>query len=165
MSGFVDAAGSVNYLKLRHMQNIAAGEKLTGAEFKVTCPEYPELSILVRTAQIPAMGRADVEDFGGMGMKFTQHGAFENSGEMTISAVETISGAIVRILRNVIKNKEYLTLSFEATPESTIGIGSPFHKFKLEHCKIRSDVIEFSTEDTSALVKPSMTVVYNWFDL
>ncbi len=165
MAGFIDAKGSPNYLKMRFLKNVNAGEKLTGAEFEMSIEEYPNLSVLVRSAQIPAMGRADVEDFAGMGLKFMQHGALENSGEITVMATETITGAVISMLRDIVKNKKYVTVKFKATPESTVGVSAEAHKFKLEHVKIRSDVIDFATEDTAALVRPSMTLQYNWVDL
>ncbi|HIB5410973.1 TPA: baseplate protein, partial [Klebsiella pneumoniae] len=31
-------------------------------------------------------------------------------------------------------------------------------------CKIYSDAIDFSTEDVTAAVRPSLRIVYNWID-
>ena len=165
MAGHFNTTGDMSFLKTKFNQNLQAGEKLMGAEFEMICEEYPELTVLIRSTQFPAMGRADVEDFGPMGLNFTQHGALENKGEITVVAVETIAGAVLKAIRTIVKNKQYVTLAIRSTPESTAGASAEPLKFKLSHCKLRSDVVEWSTEDTAALVKPSMTIVYNWVDL
>jgi hypothetical protein len=38
-----------------------------------------------------------------------------------------------------------------------------FNKAMLD-CKIYSDAIDFSTEDVTAAVRPSLRIVYNWID-
>lgn len=165
MAGHFNTQGNMPFLKTKFTQNLNAGEKLIGSEYELVIAEYPELSVLIRTAQFPALGRADVEDFGPMGLNFTQHGPLENKGEITVTAVEVLSGEILKAIRKIVKNKEYVTITIRATPESTGGETAEPLKFKLSHCKLRSDVVEWSTEDTAALVKPSMTIVFNWVDL
>ncbi|WP_419238319.1 hypothetical protein ACN08L_16075 (plasmid) [Photobacterium leiognathi subsp. mandapamensis] len=164
MSGHFNTKGDMAYLKTQFNKNLNAGEKLMGAEFEMLVEEYPELTVLIRSTQFPAMGRADVEDFGPQGMNFTQHGALENKGEITVTAVETLTGQVLKAIRNIVKNKQYVNITIRATPESTSGATAEPLKFRLSHCKVRSDVVEWSTEDTAALVKPSMTIVYNWVD-
>lgn len=165
MAGFFNAKGDTNFLKQRFLKNVNAGEKMMGVEFEMKILEYPDLTVLIRTTQFPAMGRADVEDYGQMGMNMTQNGALENKGEITVTCVETITGSVLKALREITKNKKMVTVSIESTPESTSGKGAASHSFKLEHVKVRSDVIDLSTEDTAALVKPSLTLLYNWCDL
>ncbi|UTM60414.1 baseplate protein (plasmid) [Photobacterium sp. CCB-ST2H9] len=164
MSGHFNSRGNTAFLKVKFDQNLSAGEKLSGAEFEMTIDQYPEISVLIRSTQIGAMGRSDVEDFGPMGMKFVQHGPLENSGEIACTAVETIAGPVLRMLQKVVKNKEYLDITIRATPESTAGISAEGAAHRYEHCKLRSDVIDLSTEDQAALVKPPFTIVYNWKD-
>ena len=164
MSGPYNAKGNTKFLKQKFNKNIAAGEKMMGTEFEMKIKEYPDLTVLIRSTQFPAMGRSDIEDYGQMGMGFVQNGVLENKGEIAVTVVETITGRVLEMLRKVVRNKEYLTITIEATPESTIGKGAKSHYFKLEHTKIRSDAIDLSTEDTSALVKPSLTLQYNWCD-
>lgn len=165
MSGPFNSKGDINYLHQKFNKNLAAGEKLKGYEFEMTIDQYPEISVLIRSTQIAAMGRADVEDFGPMGLKFVEHGALENSGEIAVTAVETLTGATLGMIRNIVKNKEYVDINIKATPESTSGKTVDALKHRYEHCKIRSDVIDLATEDQAALVKPAMTIVYNWINL
>lgn len=165
MAGFSNAAGDTNYLKQKLKKNVNAGEKWIGTEFEMSIEEYPDLTVLVRSTQLPAMGRSDVEDFGPMGLGFTQQGVLENKGEVACTAAETIKGDVVKAFRDIVKNKKMVTVNLKATPESTSGTGADSHKFRLEYSKIRSDAIDLSTEDTAAIVKPSFTIQYNWFDL
>lgn len=165
MAGFSNAAGNVGYLKQKLVKNVNAGEKWVGTEFEMTFEEYPDLSVLIRSTQMPAMGRSDVEDFGPMGLGFTQQGVLENKGEIAVTAAETITGKVLEMLRNIVKNKEMVTVRIKATPESTSGTGATSHAFRLQYVKVRSDAIDLSTEDSAAIVKPSMTLQYNWFDL
>lgn len=160
-----DAKGDTNYLKQKLNQNIAAGEKLSGAEFEMRIDQYPDLMVLIRSTQLGAMGRADMEDFGPMGLKVNQYGPLENSGEIAVTAVETITGRVLDAIRDAVKNKRYLDVTIRATPESASGGTAAPLKFRYEYCKIRSDVIDLSTEDQTAFVKPAMTIVYNWCDI
>ncbi|MCG6387496.1 baseplate protein [Vibrio fluvialis] len=164
MSGFLDAIGNEPYLKAKFLKNVAAGEKASAAEFKMTIEEYPKVEVLVRTTQFPAMGRTDVEDFGQMGMGINQQGPIENKGEIAVTCVETLTGPVIGMMRDIVRNKRYVTVKIEATPESTLGQAVDDLKFRLLMCKLRSDAIDLSTEDTSALIKPSITVQYNWVD-
>lgn len=164
MSGPFNARGDLAYLKTKFIQNLNAGEKLLGAEFEMVIEEYPNLSVLIRSTQIPGMGRSDVEDWGPMGLNFTQHGALENKGEIAVTAVETITGPVLDMIKDVVRNKKYVTISIRATPESSSGLSSDSLKSRLLHCKLRSDPVDFSTEDNVALVKPSMTIIYNWVE-
>lgn len=164
-SGHFNTRGDTNFLKMKYTQNLAAGEKLQGHEFEMSVDEYPDLTVVVRSTQFPAMGRSDVEDFGQMGLKFNQHGALENSGEIAVTCVETIGGRVLEMMREIVKNKQYVNITIRSTPESLSGVSPKPLKFKLSHCKLRSDVIELSTEDQATLVKPAITVVYNWVDL
>ncbi|CAH0543048.1 baseplate protein [Vibrio marisflavi] len=164
MAGFSNSKGDTNYLKQAFTKNLNAGEKLMGAEFDMTIEEYPDLSVLVRSTQFPAMGRADVEDFGPMGMGFIQNGPLENKGEIAVTLAETIKGDVLKAFRAILKDKKMVTVNIKATPESTSGSGVESQTFRLEHVKIRSDAIDLSTEDTAAIVKPAMTLQYNWVD-
>ncbi|MGI3093910.1 hypothetical protein ACRTEP_20980 [Vibrio diabolicus] len=165
MAGFNDAAGNMAFLKSKFNKNIAAGEKSMATEFEMTIEEYPEVAVRVRSTQIPGMGRADVEDFGPMGLGVNQQGPLENKGEIAVTCVETLQGPIIGMLREVVRDKKYLTVKIQMTPESLEGKAPDAHKFRLLHCKLRSDPIDLSTEDTAALVKPAITISYNWVDL
>ncbi|MEC6832962.1 baseplate protein [Photobacterium toruni] len=165
MSGHFNSRGDTSFLKQKFNMNMAAGEKLAGHEFEMSIDQYPDVNILIRSTQLAAMGRSDVEDFGPMGLKFTQHGALENSGEIAVTCAETITGRALSMVRDVIKNKRYIDINIRATPESLSGASPAALKQRLEHCKLRCDVVDLSTEDQAALVKPSLTIIYNWIDI
>lgn len=162
MSGHSNTKGNMSYVKQRFRNNLNAGEKLSGSEFEMVFNGNSNMTVLIRTTQLPPQGRADMEDFGPMGMKFTQHGALENSGEITVTAVETITGVVVPFITDLVRNKKYVDITIRPTPESLNGKSPSKTTCILEHCKLRCDAIDFSTEDVSVLVKPSMTIVYNW---
>lgn len=162
MPGHSNAKGNTSYVKQKFLKNIAAGEKLSGAEFDVAFDGYDDLSVLVRTTQIPALGRADVEDFGPNGLKFVQQGPLENSGQVTMMCVETIKGVTLKALTDMVLNKKYVNITIKPTPES-LGGGVPAGTgWRLEHCLIRMDNVDLSTEDVTAIVKPNITITYNW---
>jgi hypothetical protein len=165
MSGHSNAKGNAGFLKKHYTQNKSMGEKAMGFEFKLSVAGFPNWSVLCRTSQMPAMGRSDVEDFGAGGIKFVQHGALENSGEISISCVETVKGDMIKDLRKIIREKKYVDITMEMTSESLDGAIGAGQKVIMLDCKLRCDVIEFSTEDTAALVKPTMTAIYNFIDL
>ena len=164
MSGHSNTKGQMSYVKQRFRNNLNAGEKMSGAEFEMVFGNNSNMTVLVRTSQLPQQGRGDVEDFGPMGMKFTQHGALENSGEITASCVETITGVVVPFITDLVRNKKYIDVTIRPTPESLNGKSPTNTTCRLEHCKIRCDAIDLATEDVQALVKPNMTIIYNWFE-
>lgn len=162
MAGHSNTKGNVGFLKKKYQKNMAAGEKLSAAEFDMTIDGYPNLSVLVRSTQIPSLGRAEIEDFGPNGLKFVQQGPLENSGEITVTCVETIKGDVVAALYDIVINKKYINLKIQPTPESTAGGAPKVTAWRLEDCKLRCDAIDLATEDVTALVKPSITITYNW---
>ena len=161
-SGHKNTKGQPGFLKQRFLKNVDAGEKLGGAEFEMTFDDYPEMSVLVRSTQLPGERRTGQEDFGPMGLKFVQYGPKENSGELAVIAVETIKGVVVPFLTRVVRDKEYLKITIRPTPESLNGKSPKGTTCRLEHCLIASENIELSTEDAAALVKPSLTITFNW---
>ncbi|GAB1077447.1 MULTISPECIES: baseplate protein [Shewanella] len=163
-TGHDNAKGNIGFLKSQYTRNKSAGEKALAFEFLTKFIGYDELSVLVRSAQLPATGRTDVEDYGPMGLMFVQHGALENSGEITLMVAETIKGVALKHIRDIVLNKKYVDIEISLTPESTGGKPGQEQTRLLRDCKIRSDVIELSTEDQAAIVKPTITVRYNWID-
>ena len=162
MPGHSNSKGNIGFLKGKYQKNMAAGEKLSSAEFEMDVEGYPNLSVLVRSSQIPAIGRAEIEDFGPNGLKFYQQGPYENAGEITVTAVETIKGDVVHDLYDIVINKKYVNLTLKPTPESLAGGSPKGTAWRMEDCKLRCDAIDMSTEDVTSLVKPSITVAYNW---
>lgn len=162
MSGHSNTKGQMSFVKQRFRNNLNAGEKLNGSEFEMVFDNNSNMTVLIRATQLPPQGRADVEDFGPMGMKFSQHGPLENSGEITVSAVETIKGVVIPFITDAIRNKKYIDIMIRPTPESLNGKSPSKTTCRLEHCKIRVDAVDLATEDVQALVKPNMTITYNW---
>jgi len=164
MSGHSNAKGNMSFVKQQFRKNLDAGEKMSGAEFEMVFNNNPNMTVLVRTTQLPAQGRADVEDFGPMGVSFTQAGPLENKGEVTVSCVETIKGIVVPFVTDLVRGKKYVDITIRPTPESLAGKSPTGTTCRLEHCKIRCDAIDLATEDVQALVKPNMTITYNWYE-
>ncbi|HBM2815621.1 TPA: baseplate protein [Enterobacter hormaechei subsp. xiangfangensis] len=163
MAGFKDSKGNLTFLKKRYDQNKAAGEKLVGSDYWMVINGHHDMSILIRTAQIPEIAREDVEDFAPSGMKFSQYGAYRNSGEINITIQETLTGAVLKMIKNAVINKELVDIELFLAPESLGGEGNtPI--CRMEDCKLNSDAVDLSAEDVTALVRPSVRVVYNWHD-
>jgi hypothetical protein len=109
------------------------------------------------------MAREDVEDFAPSGMKFSQYGPIRNSGEIALTAQETLSGAVLKMVKNAVINKEMVDIDFYLAPESMGGEGNePIAR--LEDCKLNTDAVDMSAEDVTALVRPNIRVVYNWHE-
>lgn len=163
MSGFGNTHADVGFLKKRFNQNLQAGEKLLGSEYWAVIQEYPNLSILFRTAQLPEQARQQVEDTLPGGMTMTQHGAIKNNGELTMQCSETISGDVLAAVRDMVLNKKYVTLKIQASAESNGGEDKGLLR-TLSHCLVYSDAVDFSSDDMTAVVKPSLRVIYNWVE-
>lgn len=163
MSGFANTKADTAFLKSRFNKNIAAGEKLVGAEYWMTFKGYDNLSILVRSTQIPEMTREDVEDFGPGGMKFNQHGTLRNSGEFQVTCAETIDGTVLAAVKELVYGKKYIEVTVQAAAESNSGDHKGLIR-TFSHCKIYSDAVDFSSEDVTTVVRPTLRVVYNWVE-
>ncbi|CAM3956338.1 baseplate protein [Serratia silvae] len=163
MSGFGNTKADVGFLKKRLNQNIAVGEKLVNSEYWMTIKGYENLSILIRTAQLPEMTREDVEDVAPGGMKFNQHGPLRNSGEIQVQCVETITGDVLNSVRDMVFNKRYVDITISTTAESHGGEAKG-HTRNMEHCKVYCDATDLASEDVTAVVRPSLRIVYSWVE-
>ncbi|EAS5032271.1 baseplate protein [Salmonella enterica] len=166
--GHRNTRGNKKFLKARYTANVAKGEALVSSEFQLTFRGFENLSVLVRTAQIPEMTREDVEDYGPNGVKYNQHGPIRNSGELQVQCVETIEGDILQFIKDRIAAKDYVDIEMAATPESksvgTEAKTTAATTIEMLDCKIYSDAIDMSTEDVTAAVRPPLRIVYNWID-
>lgn len=163
MAGFENSKSNRPYLKGKYIKNKQAGEKLLANNFKLMIEGFDNFEILVRSTQYPSMGHADVEDFAHGGLTMVQSGSIENSGEVTVTATETIKGDVLSTLKKIILNKMQVNIKLHMEAES-LGGEVPNTGCKMLDCKLRSDAIELSTEDPAALVKPSFTIKYGWVD-
>ncbi|WP_241612940.1 baseplate protein [Rosenbergiella epipactidis] len=161
MTGFANSKPNMSFLKQRLNQNIAAGEKLISAEYWMTIKGYENISVLIRSTQLPEMTREDVEDVGPGGLKFNQHGVLRNSGEFQVSCVETIEGDVFKAVREWVREKKYLDITISAASESKGGENGGITR-SFTHCKIYCDAVDFSSEDVTTAVRPSLRVVYSW---
>lgn len=164
MTGFADSKADRAGLKAQLNKNIAQGEKLMGFYFDMKIEGYPDFELRVRTTQYPAMGYELAEDFGQGGLKMNQQGALQNSQEITSSCVENLKGDTLKVLKDIILNKKQVKITFAAKAESLGGGKVPFTSCTMDHCILASEAIEFSTEDTTAIVKPSFTITTSWVD-
>ena len=155
--GHNNTKGNRKFIKGRYTANAAKGERLVSSEFQLTFAGYEDISVLVRTSQIPEMTREDVEDYGPNGVKFNQHGPIRNSGEIQVQCVETIEGDILQFIKDRIAAKDYVDITMAAVTKAATTI-------EMLDCKIYSDAIDFSTEDVTAAVRPSLRIVYNWIE-
>ncbi|HCW1469903.1 TPA: baseplate protein, partial [Escherichia coli] len=96
--GHNNTKGNRKFIKGRYTANAAKGERLVSSEFQLTFAGHEDISVLVRTSQIPEMTRENVEDYGPNGVKFNQHGPIRNSGEIQVQCVETIEGDILQFI-------------------------------------------------------------------
>lgn len=163
MAGFSNTKADLTFLKARFNKNLAAGEKLIGTEYWMTIKGYENLSVLIRTAQLPEMTREDVEDYAPGGMKFNQHGPLRNSGEFQVTCAETIEGVVLAAVKEMVYQKKYLDISFQAAAESNSGDSKGLSR-TYSHCKVYSDAVDFSSEDVTAVVRPTLRIVYNWVE-
>lgn len=163
MPGLSNSKPNLTFLKKRYDANKAAGEKLVGSDFWMVIDGHTDMSILIRTAQLPEYAREDVEDFAPSGMKFSQYGAYRNSGEIAVTAQETLAGAVLKMVKNAVINKEYVDIAFYLAPESLGGEGNEAIA-TLEDCKLNVDAVDLSAEDVTALVRPNIRIVYNWHE-
>lgn len=161
MPGFANTKGDMTFLKSRFNKSLAAGERLVGAEFWMTIKGHEELSILVLTTQIPEMTREDVEDFAPGGMKINQHGPVRNSGEFQVTLGETIEGDVLKTVKEMVYGKHYMDVTMEGAAESNSGANKGLIR-KYTHCKIYSDAVDFSSEDVTSIVRPTLRIIYNW---
>ncbi|STK06081.1 putative baseplate protein [Escherichia coli] len=82
--------------------------------------------------------------------------------------METIEGDILQFIKDRIAAKDYVDITMAATPESkSSGVNAVTKAattIEMLDCKIYSDAIDFSTEDVTAAVRPSLRIVYNWIE-
>ena len=114
--GHNNTKGNRKFIKGRYTANAAKGERLVSSEFQLTFAGHEDISVLVRTSQIPEMTREDVEDYGPNGVKFNQHGPIRNSGEIQVQCVETIEGDILQFIKDRIAAKDYVDITIPLNP-------------------------------------------------
>jgi len=162
---FDASSGDIGFLNDAYSQNAAVGEKVSAYEFRITLDNNPDLSILMRSGQLPAMAREPIEDKTSMGLTMNQYGAFKNAGEISFQAVEAADARLMQFIIDVVHNRRYIDVQVELTPESKAGVANPFHDVTLRHSLLASEAADMSTDDTTALMKFPLNVTYNWISV
>ncbi|MAD46089.1 MAG: baseplate protein [Oceanospirillaceae bacterium] len=150
------------FLQDAYAQNAAVGEKISAYEFRATLDNNPDLSVLVRSSQIPGIGREVIEDKTSMGLTMNQHGALKNAGEISLQCVESGDARLVQFIIDAVHNRRYIDIQLELTPESKSGVANAYHDITLLHSLLASEAADVSTDDTTALLKFPINVTYNW---
>ncbi len=163
MAGFENTNANRPYLKSKYDKNKQKGEKLLGNNFELRIEGFDDMAILVRSTQYPAMAYADVEDYAHGGLLMTQAGSLENNGEITVVCTETITGEVLKMLKDIILNKRQVDVKLHTEAES-LGGKVDGSGCIMRDCKLRTDAVELTTEDTTSVVKPSFTIKYGWVD-
>jgi hypothetical protein len=158
------AIGNKAFVKKLYKSEKAIGPKLKGNEFKFTIEGHEGLTPMFRTAQWPKTQREIIDEKGHGGVGVPEYGALQNSGEITITAVENIKGDLLKMLREVIEAGKEVNCTIESMSEANEGESPEPLTFLMEDCLLVSDAIDGSTDDTAAVVKPSITITYGWVE-
>ncbi|WFQ78121.1 hypothetical protein PXH59_00290 (plasmid) [Xenorhabdus sp. SF857] len=155
-----NAKGNVNLLRQAHKKNVALGERAVASDFLVRIREYPEISALIRTAQLPEEKRGEpVEDQGQYGQGFRQYGATKRDGDMAAQIVEIKRGDVINTIAKIVDNKEYVNIEVVLHSEDMDERG-----YVLEDVIIGADPADLDTENRTGTVRIPVTFQYNWFE-
>ncbi|MDF5600832.1 hypothetical protein P3746_20660 [Vibrio parahaemolyticus] len=155
-----NAKGNVDLLRQAHKKNVALGERAVASDFTVTIREYPQLSALIRTAQLPEEKRGEpVEDQGQYGQGFRQYGATKRDGDMAAQIVEIKRGDVLKTIAKIVDNKEYVNIEVLLDGEDVEKKG-----YLLEDVMIAADPADLDTENRTGTVRIPVTFQYNWFE-
>ncbi|KOH04527.1 hypothetical protein ACZ98_23385 (plasmid) [Vibrio parahaemolyticus] len=155
-----NAKGNVDLLRQSHKKNVALGERAVASDFTVIIREYPELSALIRTAQLPEEKRGEpVEDQGQYGQGFRQYGATKRDGDMAAQIVEIKRGDVLKTIAKIVDNKEYVNIEVLLDGEDIEKKG-----YLLEDVMIAADPADLDTENRTGTVRIPVTFQYNWFE-
>jgi hypothetical protein len=156
--------GNKKFVKKLYQAERAIGVKLKGNEFKFTVIGYEHLTAMFRTSQYPKTQREIIDEKGHGGVGIPEYGMLQNSGEITVSAVENVKGELLKALREIIETGKEVNCVMESMPEFTGGESAAPLVFNLDDCLLVSDAFDGATDDTAAIVKPSITITYGWVE-
>ena len=161
MANISDVQGNIAWIKSSYKKLLGLGEGVVGDEFNMTFEGNANVRYLVQTSQMPPLGRENIESYGPQGVQFRQQGRYKNAQDIPISFKETIHGYAYEFLRDLVKNKKYITVNLQLAGESYTG-GNTSGTLRLEDCWIEIDGADLSVEDGTSLVRPSGTLHANW---
>ncbi|EKQ3696071.1 hypothetical protein QRC94_003776 [Vibrio vulnificus] len=155
-----NAKGNVDLLRQAHKKNVALGERAVASDFIVRILEYPEISALIRTSQLPEEKRGEpVEDFGQYGQGFRQYGATKRDGDIACQIVEIKRGDVIKTISKIVDNKEYVTIEIVLHGEDIEEKG-----YRLEDAMIAADPSDLDVENRTGTVRVPVNFLYNWFE-
>ena len=160
MANISEVKESIALVKQSYQKWLALGEKAKGDDFRMEIEGYPELSMLIHATQLPEVKREPTEDYGPHGVKFQQQGRLINAGDITFTSMETVTGKALEALRDLVKNKKYVTIRIGCPSESVPDGAAPL-TVEMEDCWIEMDPADLSREDNATL-KPAGTIHYGW---
>lgn len=152
---------SILYKSLK--KTLALGDPQLASMFKMTCldPKYSDIEYLVESISTPEVGREQLEDYTQYGVKIFHQAELKNAGESPITFKEKISGKAFDFLVDIVNEKKYL--DWQLTPltgDSQKPEGKPWYFY---HCFINIDATEFSKESVATNLKPTGTLIYNFY--
>lgn len=155
-----NAKGDVDLLRKAHKKNVALGERAVASDFIVTIEEYPEISALIRTSQLPEEKRGEpVEDFGQYGQGFRQYGSVKRDGDIAAQIVEIKRGDVLKTIAKIVDNKEYVTIKILLAGEDFKEMG-----YELQDTMIGADPSDLDVENRTGTVRVPVNFMYNWFE-
>lgn len=161
MANISDVRGNIEKCKHNYKKMLGLGEGVASDEFIMTFEGNSDLRFLVQSTQLPALMREMIESFGPFGVMFNQQGRFKNAQDVPITIKETVKGHAYKFLRDLVKNKKYITIKLTLAGES-FADGNEYNGVIMEDCWIELEGVDLSVEDGASLVRPSGTIHANW---
>ncbi|MGE9999762.1 hypothetical protein [Desulfovibrio sp. SGI.133] len=161
MANIFDVTGNVPKIKQGYKKLLGLGEGVSADEFIMRFEGNDDIRWLVQATQLPALARENIESYGPIGVQFNQQGRFKNAQDISITIKETVKGHAYKFLRELVKNKRYITIYLSLAGES-FPHGNSSNTVKLEDCWIELEGVDLSVEDGATLVRPSGTIHANW---
>lgn len=138
------ASGSMAFYKGHINNSLGRGHKRKKSDFKLEVAEYPILSDLVLSVEIPQIKREEIEEYAPFIGKIMSTGRPELGGTVPITFQEVVGGPVHKAIRNWVKQNQELEVVIsqlgELEPDSD-------DKFTLIGCQISLDGSELSYED------------------
>lgn len=157
-----NAKGQRNFIREKFIAHRKVGERLNASHYEMIVDGYPNLTLKIAATQLPGLERVLIESFGAMGVESNHQGNIKNAGEVNTSIEETIKGDTLKDLNKIIYNKEYMDITINVTPEEKAG--EAIYTCELLECSLMYDNVDLANESVTELVKPAVTIRYNWAD-
>ena len=138
------ANGNLAFYKEFIQKSLGRGHKRKKSDFKLEVAEYPVLSDLVLSVEIPQLKREELEEFAPFAGKVMSQGRPELGGTVPISFQEVVGGPVHRAIRNWVKKNQALDVVIKMVGELE---PSSRDQFTLIGCQIALDGTEVSYED------------------